>query len=139
MVMRILVGKNFSGSGRLWAWPPPPLSSFITRCISLIPSSQTMQSFCQNEVIFTSLSYTPFPLYAPVPVQPYPAFSPLFGMSRRQARHCRRTGTRLPVLRRLDVVGQPEHRRPRVEEDREAAPRGVSLQLPLREPADRGE
>jgi len=46
MVMRISVGKNFSGSVRLWAWPPPPLSSFMTKCISLIPSSQTMASFC---------------------------------------------------------------------------------------------
>jgi len=44
--MRISVGKNFSGSVRLWAWPPPPLSSFMTKCISLIPSSQTMASFC---------------------------------------------------------------------------------------------
>src|SRR4029078_2704916 len=62
MVIRTLVGKNFSGSGRLCAWPAPPLSSFITRCISLIPSSHTMQSFCQKSVIFTSFSYAPFSL-----------------------------------------------------------------------------
>ena len=56
MVMRILVGKNFSKSARLWAWPLPPLLSFMTRSICLIPWDQTMESFCQNDVIFTSCS-----------------------------------------------------------------------------------
>ena len=50
-VMRILVGKNFSKSARLWAWPLPPLLSLMTRSICLMPSLQMMESFSQNEVI----------------------------------------------------------------------------------------
>ena len=60
IVIRILVGKNFSASARLWAWPPPPLLSLMTRSICLMPSDQTMASFCQKDFIETSFSYTPF-------------------------------------------------------------------------------
>jgi hypothetical protein len=56
IVIRILVGKNFSQSGRLCAWPLPPLESLITRSICLMPSDQTIESFCQKEVIETSCS-----------------------------------------------------------------------------------
>src|SRR5205823_13050469 len=57
IVIRTRVGKNFSGSGRLWAcW----LSlSFITRSICLIPSVQMMALFSQKDRIETSFSYTP--------------------------------------------------------------------------------
>src|SRR5204862_346762 len=56
MVMRILVGKNFSESDRLCTWPLPPLPSLMTRSICLMPSDHTMESFCQNDFIDTSCS-----------------------------------------------------------------------------------
>src|ERR1700677_168413 len=51
IVMRTLVGKNFSQSARLCAWPPPPLLSLITRSICLMPSDHTIASFSQNDFI----------------------------------------------------------------------------------------
>ncbi len=46
-VMRTLVEKNFSGSGRVWALAPVP--SLMTRSICLMPSLQTMSSFCHRK------------------------------------------------------------------------------------------
>ncbi len=54
MVMRIRVGKNFSGSGRVWVFLPS--LSFITRSICLMPSVQIMELFSQNDFIETSFS-----------------------------------------------------------------------------------
>jgi hypothetical protein len=56
IVMRMVVGKNFSKSGRKYVKPVLPFESFITRSMPWMPIVQSMAVFCHHEVIESSCS-----------------------------------------------------------------------------------